>query len=199
MTHLASSRRCFISRLCDHRSRFTSRVVVATFGGVTCLVNICDCLLVLCTLRDAGVSLSRLPSAGVTAGMSTASLSFLALSSLTALETVNNNGFNNPHLICITYRDKYFTYHYYSSEIQPHGRLNMIYSHTAQKVYEELVCVCVCVCHTSIHITGYSSQKEHKMAALKWQCATCTFLLVLKSQPMMKKLTKACIFSENVR
>jgi len=123
MTHLASSRRCFISRLCDHRSRFTSLVVVATFGGVsggvTCLVNICDCLRVLCKLRDAGVSLSRLPAAGVTAGVSTASLSFLALSSLTALETVNNNGFNNPHLICITYRDRYFTYHYYSSEIQP--------------------------------------------------------------------------------
>jgi len=36
------------------------------------------------------------------------------------------------------------------------------------------------------------------MAALKWQCATCTFLPVLKSQPMMMKLTKACIFSKNV-
>jgi hypothetical protein len=29
--------------------------------------------------------------------MSTASRSFLALSSLTTLETANNNGFSNPH------------------------------------------------------------------------------------------------------
>jgi len=74
----------------------------------------------------------------------------------------------------------------------------MIYPHTARKVYEELVCVCVCVSHAQIQITGYSSQQEHKMAALKWRCATCTFLLVLKPQPLIKKLTKACTFSENV-
>lgn len=170
MTHLASSRRCFISRLCDHRSRFTSRVVVATFGGVTCLVNICDCLRVLYTLRDAGVSLSRLPSVGVTAGMSTASRSFLALSSLTALETVNNNGFNNPHLICITYRDSNFTYNYYSSEIQP-AMAGLTYPHTAQTVYEELVCmcarvharvhVCVCVCVTHQYISLVTVQNRN--------------------------------------
>jgi hypothetical protein len=76
----------------------------------------------------------------------------------------------------------------------------MIYPHTARKVHEELVCVCVCVCvsHTQIQITVYSSQQEHKMAALKRRCATCTFLLVLKSQPLMKKLTQACTFSINV-
>lgn len=107
MTHLASSRRSFFSRLCDHRSRFTScGVVVTLLGEVVCLVKTCDCLRVLCPLdwsfvrplRDVDVSLSRIPLAGVPAEISVDSSSFLAFSSLDALETANNNEFNNSHI-----------------------------------------------------------------------------------------------------
>lgn len=67
--------------------------------GVVCLVKICDCLRVLCPvnwsfvrpLRDVDVSLSRIPLAGVPAEISVDSGSFLALSSLGALETESND------------------------------------------------------------------------------------------------------------
>jgi hypothetical protein len=96
MTHLTSSRCNFFSRLCDHRSRFTScGAVVTLFGGVVCLVKICDCLRVLCPqdwsfirpLKDTDVSLSRIPLVGAAGEISVDSGSFLAFSSLDALET----------------------------------------------------------------------------------------------------------------